>query len=69
MLKFLAKGFAKWTMWLVFRIRPLSELALTKILENATLSEHNHPNLVGDVHGRVRGVPVCEVVSAESLVE
>lgn len=64
MLKFLAKGLAGWTMWLVFRIRPLSGLALTEILEDAALSEHNHPNLVGDVHGCVRGVPVCERWSA-----
>lgn len=60
MLKFLAKGLARWAMWLVFSVRPLLGPVLTEILEDAALSEHNHPNLVGDVHGGVRGVPVCE---------
>lgn len=33
-------------------------------MKEATLGEHNHPNLVGDVHGGVRGVPGCERWSA-----
>lgn len=51
-------------MLLVFSIRPPLGLVLTEILEDAALSKHNHPNLVGDVYGGVRGVPACERWSA-----